>query len=138
MSQTLAKTLHLPEVGDALPDMIAAARRGVPMRAVEALLEAMGIGLQDIAGILPVSYRTLKRYSPDHLLDKDLSAHVLELGRVFVRATETFGNEDRARRWLAGSCQALGGVTPLSMLDTTLGAEAVMDELVRIEHGVYY
>jgi putative toxin-antitoxin system antitoxin component (TIGR02293 family) len=137
MPQTLAKTLHL-QIGDTLPDMIAAARRGVPMRALEALVKAMSITLQDMADILPVSYRTLKRYPHDHVLDKDLSAHVLELGRVFVRAIETFGNEERARKWLSSSSQALGGATPLSMLDTTLGAEAVLDELVRIEHGVYY
>lgn len=137
MPQTLAKTLHL-QIGDSLPEMIAAARKGVPMRAVIALEKALKITLQEMAAILPVSYRTLKRYPHDHVLDKDLSAHVLELGRVFVRATETFGNEDRARRWMLSSCQALGGATPLSMLDTTLGAEAVLDELLRIEHGVYY
>jgi putative toxin-antitoxin system antitoxin component (TIGR02293 family) len=137
MPQTLAKTLDL-QIGDSLPDMIAAARKGVPMRAVESLVKAMRITLQDMAAILPVSYRTLKRYPHDHILDKDLSAHVLELGRVFVRTTEAFGNEDRARRWLLSPCQALGGATPLSMLDTTLGAETVLDELLRIEHGVYY
>jgi len=33
--------------------------------------------------------------------------------------------------------RSLGNVTPLSLLDTDLGAEAVTDTLGRIEHGVY-
>ena len=32
---------------------------------------------------------------------------------------------------------SLGGVTPLSMLDTDLGAGSVMDTLGRIEHGIF-
>ena len=32
---------------------------------------------------------------------------------------------------------ALGGVTPRSLLDTEIGADSVLDTLVRIEHGVF-
>ena len=135
---SLAQVLEMPDVGETLPEMIAAARKGVPMRAIGALAEIMSLSLQEVAEILPVSYRTLKRYSPNHILSKDLSAHVLELGRVFIRASEVLQDENKARLWLARPCQALGGFEPISMLDTPLGIEAVLDELIRIEHGVYY
>lgn len=137
MPQTLSETLRF-DVGESLPEMIDAARKGLPKGVIDALVQAMRIPLQDLAELLPVSYRTLKRYSRDQVLDKDVSAHVLELGRVFVRAVEVLGNEERAVKWLASPIQALGGESPFSMLDTILGAEAVLDELVRIEHGVYY
>jgi len=39
--------------------------------------------------------------------------------------------------WLRSRNQALGGATPLSLLDTDAGAEDVMDLLGRIEHGVH-
>ncbi|MBE9547085.1 MAG: DUF2384 domain-containing protein [Desulfuromonadales bacterium] len=135
---SLAQVLEMPDIGETLPEMIAAARKGVPMRAIGALAEFMSLSLQEVAEILPVSYRTLKRYTPNHILTKDLSAHVLELGRVFIRASEVLQDENKARLWLTRPCQALGGVEPISMLDTPLGIEAVLDELVRIEHGVYY
>ena len=135
---SLAQVLEMPDVGETLPEMIAAARKGVPMHAIAALSKIMSLSLQEVAKILPVSYRTLKRYAPDHILSKDLSAHVLELGRVFIRASEVLLDENKARMWLTRPCQGLGGVAPVSMLDTPLGIEAVLYELVRIEHGVYY
>ncbi len=135
---SLAQVLDIPDVGETLQEMIASARKGVPMRAIGSLAEILRLNLQEVAEILPVSYRTLKRYPPNHILTKDLSAHVLELGRVFIRACEVLQDEEKARLWLTRPCQALGGVAPISMFDTPLGIEAVLDELVRIEHGVYY
>ena len=57
---------------------------------------------------------------------------------VFDRADEIFGDSSKARRWLKKPCRALGGKVPETLLDTPLGKQAVLDELVRIEHGVYY
>lgn len=42
-----------------------------------------------------------------------------------------------AHRWLRKPNRALGGRTPLSLLDTAPGAELVSDVLVRIEHGSF-
>ena len=132
MSQTLAETLHF-KIGDSLKEMIDVARKGVPMRTVESLGRELELSLRDLSTVLPVSYRSLKRYPKDHVLDKDLSAHVLELGRAFAQATDTLGDPARARRWLFSPSKALGGETPFSLLDTTPGVEAVLGELGRIE-----
>lgn len=40
--------------------------------------------------------------------------------------------------WLKSPNAALGGATPLSLLDTDIGTESVMDTLGRIEHGVFF
>lgn len=56
--------------------------------------------------------------------------------RVFNRALEVLEDEDAARRWIARENRALGGVTPLSLLDTEAGYESVLDTLSRIETGV--
>jgi putative toxin-antitoxin system antitoxin component (TIGR02293 family) len=47
------------------------------------------------------------------------------------------GARDKAGRWLQKANRALGGVAPLDLLDTDLGAEEVVTILGRIEHGVY-
>ena len=41
------------------------------------------------------------------------------------------------RGWLREPSRALGGAIPLSLLDTADGFTGVMDELGRIEHGVF-
>ena len=39
--------------------------------------------------------------------------------------------------WLKSPNAALRGHAPLSLVDTDIGAEAVLDALGRIEHGVF-
>jgi len=48
-----------------------------------------------------------------------------------------FENPEAALHWLKSSNAALAGATPLSLLDTDIGAESVLDTLGRIEHGVF-
>jgi putative toxin-antitoxin system antitoxin component (TIGR02293 family) len=61
----------------------------------------------------------------------------VRLARVIARAEEVFEEPETAMDWLKSANAALGGATPLSLLDTDIGAEGVMDTLGRIEHGVF-
>jgi putative toxin-antitoxin system antitoxin component (TIGR02293 family) len=54
---------------------------------------------------------------------------------VLARAEEIFGR-DKGHRWLRRPTSALDGETPLSLLDTHPGAEAVLNLLGRIDHGI--
>jgi len=56
---------------------------------------------------------------------------------VAARAAEVFEAQDLAIAWLKTPVAALGGVTPLSLVDTNVGADSVMDTCGRIEHGVF-
>ena len=57
--------------------------------------------------------------------------------RVVERAEAVFKDSDSALSWLQSANAALGGVAPMSLLDTDIGADSVMDMLGRIEHGVF-
>jgi uncharacterized protein (DUF2384 family) len=39
--------------------------------------------------------------------------------------------------WLKSANISLSGQTPMSLLDTEIGAESVMNALGRIEHGIF-
>jgi putative toxin-antitoxin system antitoxin component (TIGR02293 family) len=56
---------------------------------------------------------------------------------VVGRANEVFEEPEAALHWLKSPNSALSGATPLSLLDTDIGAESVLDTLGRIEHGVF-
>jgi len=56
---------------------------------------------------------------------------------VRAKAIETLGSPQRADGWLAMPNRALGGVTPMSLIDTDTGAQAVLDVLGRIDYGVF-
>ena len=67
----------------------------------------------------------------------DLKANPEELTKAVARATEVFGDEDKAFRWLGTPVAALDYATPISRLGTHQGAMRVDDVLTQIEHGVW-
>ncbi len=62
---------------------------------------------------------------------------LLRLARVISRADEVFDDLDAAVDWLKSPNAALRGNAPLSLLDTDIDAEAMLDTLGRIERGVF-
>lgn len=60
-----------------------------------------------------------------------------ELTKAVARATDIFGDEDAAFRWLGTPVAALDYATPISCLSTHQGAIRVNDVLTQIEHGVW-
>ncbi|PYT35942.1 MAG: toxin-antitoxin system antitoxin component family protein, partial [Acidobacteria bacterium] len=57
------------------------------------------------------------------------------LARIVALAKHYLGNEEAAHRWLKRANRALGGRTPLALIDTELGARAVENVLGRIAYG---
>jgi putative toxin-antitoxin system antitoxin component (TIGR02293 family) len=55
---------------------------------------------------------------------------------VLARAAEVLEDEAAATAWIQRDIRSLGGVSPLSLLDTEAGVDLVMDTLARIEYGI--
>ncbi len=53
------------------------------------------------------------------------------------RATQCFGNKDAAVGWLQASHPTLDGKIPFDLADDPDGYQEVMDELGRIENGIF-
>ncbi len=113
------------------------ARAGFPYATLEAIATRFEIPQETLVHILHLPARTLARRKKSGRLSADESDRLLRLARVVARAEEVFGSQERAGGWLRGPVRALGGVRPLDLLDTDLGAQQVDQVLGRIEHGVY-
>lgn len=59
------------------------------------------------------------------------------LDPIVLRATEVIGDKEDALRWLGTPVRALDYATPISLLGTPQGSEAVLTVLARLEHGVF-
>jgi len=57
--------------------------------------------------------------------------------QVYEMATDLFGNNEKAKRWLKKPARGLGGRTPLEYADTYIGANEVIKLLGRIDHGIF-
>lgn len=118
-------------------DWIGVIRRGIPAGAVEALTKTIKVSHAELARVLGIPERTLARRKREGLLSSDESAKLLRLARAVGRANAVFEDPAVALHWLKAPNAALAGATPLSILDTEIGAESVLDTLGRIEHGIY-
>lgn len=118
-------------------DWVSLIRHGLPSGTVDALSHKVRITQAELAGALGIPERTLARRKREGLLSSEESAKLVRLARAVERAEEVFEDFDIALDWLKSSNAALAGATPLSLLDTDIGAESVADTLGRIEQGVF-
>lgn len=113
-------------------------RHGIPSTAVDSLVSFLSITKSELSDAIDIPVRTLVRRKGEGLLDSDESAKLVRVARVIERAEEVFEDPDAARAWLKSPNASLSGQTPMSLLDTEIGAASIMDTLGRIEHGVFY
>jgi putative toxin-antitoxin system antitoxin component (TIGR02293 family) len=118
-------------------DWVSIVRGGISATAVDALVRSIRISQTELSAALGIPERTLIRRKREGALSSEESAKVVRLARLVQRAEEVFENLDVSVDWLKSANSSLSGQTPLSLVDTEIGAELVMDTLGRIEQGVF-
>lgn len=118
-------------------NLVELARHGISKSSLQRLAEIGGISIKQFADLLPVSLRTIQRYSGKDLLTPEVSDHALRIAEVFAKGIDVFDTRQSFQRWLQSPLVGIGGKTPLSLLDTSFGIRIIINELGRLEHGVY-
>ncbi|MCX5519217.1 DUF2384 domain-containing protein [Kaistia defluvii] len=116
-------------------DLIAAVRQGLPVRAVEHVLDSGRMTLAEL-DLVVLPRKTLSHRRKIGTLTADQSDRLMRAARVIAAAEDTFGSQQKAATWLRRPTTALGDETPLSLLDTSEGALQVETLLGRISHGI--
>ena len=93
----------------------------------------------DWANFLGVSTKTLQRFKNEknHLFKPQHSEKIIELAEVTNYGNEVFDSKSEFYEWLKLPSFALGRMTPLELLMDSYGKEMVMEELSRIDHGIF-
>jgi putative toxin-antitoxin system antitoxin component (TIGR02293 family) len=118
-------------------DFIPLIRSGFSYRSLEKLVAYLGLRLETVLTSLAINERTIRRKSAASRLSQPESEKVYRLARLTALAEEVFEDRQAAQLWLTNPIPALGGVTPLSLLDTEEGARWAETELQRLAWGVY-
>ena len=118
-------------------DFINIIRKGLSRKSLDYLMKYTGISALEMADIIHTSDRTLRRYTSDTILNPEQSERALELARLYSRGEEVFGSLEVFKKWMDSNVMALSNKKPKEFLDTSLGIELLMEELGRIEHGVF-
>lgn len=118
--------------------LISRMRSGTPAKTLPETAGRIGISNERLYEVLRLPSSTIKaRISKDQVLAPAEQDRLYRVHRVFERAVQVLEDDDAARQWINRENRALGGESPLSLLDTEAGYELVLDTLARIEYGVY-
>ncbi|MGB5733837.1 MAG: antitoxin Xre/MbcA/ParS toxin-binding domain-containing protein [Thiohalocapsa sp.] len=106
---------------------------------VDTLARNAELSKAQVALAIGIPERALVRRKQEGRLHPQESSRLLLLTRIISRAEQVFEDADAAMDWLKSANAALEGATPLSLLDTDIGApqELVTDlRLIRRSHNV--
>lgn len=117
--------------------LISLIKSGVTRQSLDDLMLATGLSLSEIADCMHMTERTLRNYTHQTRLGPEQSERAIEIAKLYEKGTETFGSLVVFKKYMASEVKALGGRTPKEFLDTSVGIEFLMDELGRIQYGVF-
>ncbi|HTP66967.1 MAG TPA: antitoxin Xre/MbcA/ParS toxin-binding domain-containing protein [Geobacteraceae bacterium] len=110
--------------------------QGLPYEEVEHLASELELSMEELCRIIPVSRRTLARFRGS-LLDSHLSDHIYIARKVYERAAEVMESPENARLWLKTPNYTFRFKRPLEYLSSLTGSLELLDELGRLQHGVF-
>ncbi|MBI1306775.1 MAG: DUF2384 domain-containing protein [Bacteroidetes bacterium] len=114
-------------------------RMGVPFTLYNEIQKTTPFTEDEWAEFLNISLKTLQRnrkekgfrFKPIH------SEKILELAEVNEIGAAVFDSREQFHQWLKTPVYALGNELPYDLLKDSYGKELVLDELNRIENGVF-
>lgn len=115
-------------------DLARAVRNRLPLTALRALAHA-GMSEQEIDTFVIPQRTRRHRADKQQPLTVDESDRAVRLLRIQSLAEQTFGDADKANRWLRRPLGELGGETPLIVAQTEAGARVIETIIGKIAWG---
>ena len=118
-------------------DLIKLSQTGITKKSLLAFSRYSNISILQLHDFLPLSIRTIQRYKPTDHFNPTVSEQVIHMAEVFAKGEEVFEDKDKFFSWLNFPNSAFDAKKPISLLSSIIGREMVMNELGRIEHGIF-
>jgi putative toxin-antitoxin system antitoxin component (TIGR02293 family) len=114
-------------------------RRGIPYSLFKEIINITPFTENDWASFLDISTKSLQRYKKDReFVFKPIhSEKIIELAEVTNLGKDIFDSNEQFYSWLNASSLALGNLKPIELLKDSYGKEMVMNELNRIDQGIF-
>lgn len=120
------------------PGVIEQIEEGLPYSALERLQKNTGFTTEQLVDLLQIPRRTLARRKTSGRLSPEESDRLVRLARVYARTLHLFvGDVAASTRWLLKAQYSFGGVRPIEMVRTDVGAQEVERLIDQIEHGIF-
>lgn len=112
-------------------------RRGLSYSSFLRFQRNTSLSARAIAELIQIPARTLTRRKSEGKLAPEESDRLVRASRIFGRAMELFeGDSEAARMWLTSAQPAVGGLMPMELARTDVGANEVESLIGRLEYGI--
>ncbi len=128
--QVLHATLRSPM------DLIDLSKKGVSKAALNHLIKYTSLSAGVMASLLPITERTIQRYSTDDCFSPAVSEQIIAIAHIVSRGEEVFGDKHQFLAWMNSKNPVFSNKKPFELLSSRFGTDMINDELGRIEHGV--
>ena len=109
-----------------------------PYRKFEKIAGQIAFTQKEWASILHLSEKTLQRYSKDNKSFEGIYVdRILQMQELIKMGLETFTSKEALYRWLKRDKPVLGELLTFDSLKSSRGIQLIIDQLGRIQHGVY-
>ena len=114
-------------------------RQGIPTSLFMSIKEMTPFSDQEWSDFLDISLKSLQRYKKesDYIFRSIHSEKIIELMEVTAVGLEVFDRGADFAAWLNANSHALGNRRPIELLRDSYGKELVLNELHRIDQGVF-
>lgn len=118
-------------------ELLNISRKGITKAAAIQVSKYLGITIEKMSDLLHTSIRTFQRKKTEETLDVHSSEITIEIAEIITEGVAVFGDYNKFKLWLNTPSMALAGNSPLDLMDTNRGLKMVMQELKRLEHGIF-
>ncbi len=140
-SKRLGRVINNLTYGEFLSDkmlIIKLIKTGVPYSLFDLIKDVTPFSEGDWAAVLGISTKSLLRHKQASKQFKPLqSEKIIEMAEVTNVGIDVFGDMEKFKLWLNTPSIALGNMKPIELIRDSYGKEMVIDELIRIEHGIF-
>lgn len=119
--------------------LVKSIRFGIPYSLFKLIKDITPFTENDWANFLDISTKSLQRYKKEsEFVFKPIhSEKIIELAEVTNLGNDVFDSNDQFYSWLNAPSLALGNLKPFELLKDSYGKEMVMNELNRIDQGIF-
>lgn len=119
--------------------MVDVIRKGIPNSLFMSIKDMAPFSDQEWSDFLDISLKSLQCYKKEsgHVFRPIHSEKIVELAEVTSVGLEVFDISADFATWLNSPCLALGNIRPMELLRDSYGKELVLNELQRIDQGIF-
>ncbi|MDH3974276.1 MAG: DUF2384 domain-containing protein [Deltaproteobacteria bacterium] len=118
-------------------DLVNLVDEGISKASLLHLARYLHFSTKQMAEVLPVTERTIQRYDNEKQFAPVVSDHILQIAEVSAKGTAVFQDKIKFLLWMNNPCTSFANKTPKSLLKSKFGIDMILDELGRIEHGIF-